>query len=216
MQHGEPVSMKILLVDDDRIDIEHTVRLLKRSELAPTIVSTSSTDEALQLVQQQRFDVILLDYLMPGKDGIEMIMDIKSVELNASAAIILMSNIEEEDVTRQGIQVGAHDFVPKNEITAARLKRAIVQAQTRSQLEKQVAESNKKIRVLAQQDSLTGLTNRHFFEEQLRNSIELAAYGWSKMLREERNCSLESSRRSPRSRRCRSVRWRTISGKPTG
>lgn len=59
----------------------------------------------------------------------------------------------------------------KSEVTAVRLRRAIVIASERHQLEQQVLETHTELKRLAECDSLTGLNNRHFFEERLTKKL---------------------------------------------
>ena len=63
----------------------------------------------------------------------------------------------------------------KSEVTASRLKRAILISTERHHLEQQVRESHDQLRRLAEQDSLTGLSNRYFFDEALRDALPKAS-----------------------------------------
>ena len=65
--------INVLVVDDDQIDREMVRRLLSKSTGNYNIVEASTVDEGLELYDKHNFDVILLDYRMPLRNGVEMI-----------------------------------------------------------------------------------------------------------------------------------------------
>lgn len=167
----EKASMKILIVDDDMVDRTGIVRTLKRSDSEIHITEAANVDEGLALYQAEQFDVVLLDYRMPQRDGIEMVMAMRSEAKGTGVAIVMMSNLEEEQLALDCLKAGAQDFIAKSEISAARLRRAIAHGQTRFELEKELRQSYEKVKQLAESDSLTGLANRYLFDESLKLSI---------------------------------------------
>ena len=166
--------MNVLIVDDDIVDTEHVCRILNNSNGMHNISRAENVDESIEKCLHNDYDIIFLDYSLPGRDGIELVYELRKKMRNNNAAIVMMSNCEDESLTKLCIQAGAHDFVSKSELTESRIRNCIINARTRFQLEKEVKESQEQIRKLAQLDGLTGLLNRSFFEEQLKNSIEYA------------------------------------------
>jgi diguanylate cyclase (GGDEF)-like protein len=163
--------LNILIVDDDLIDREHLIRTLNKANSDCHIVVTESVDEGLAAFKAEKFDVVLLDYRMPKRDGIELLLELRSSLVDQSVAIIMLSNSEESDLALECIKNGAQDFLLKSEVTSSRLRRAILQSQTRFELEKKLYKSYQEAKELAEHDSLTGLANRYAFEEALRLSI---------------------------------------------
>lgn len=163
--------MNILLVDDDYTDREIVKRALINNIDEFVIHEASSADEGLKIAERGGFDVLLLDYWMPKVDGIEMVMELRSRPNLGETAIVMMSSSDDEVLALSCLHAGAQDFIPKNEITASKLKRAIIQAKKRFDLEKKVFDSFCQVRELAETDSLTGLSNRYHFEEALKVSI---------------------------------------------
>ncbi|MBA6296291.1 bifunctional diguanylate cyclase/phosphodiesterase [Colwellia sp. MB02u-9] len=163
--------MNILIVDDDVVDREHLIRTLNKANSDCHIVETESVDEGLAAFKAEKFDVVLLDYRMPKRDGIELLLELRSALVDQSVAIIMLSNSEESDLALECIKNGAQDFLLKSEVTSSRLQRAILQSQTRFELEKKLYKSYQEARELAEHDSLTGLANRYVFEEALRLNI---------------------------------------------
>ncbi|MBA6327481.1 EAL domain-containing protein [Colwellia sp. MB02u-6] len=163
--------MNILIVDDDVVDREHLIRTLNKANSDCHIVETESVDEGLAAFKAEKFDVVLLDYRMPKRDGIELLLELRGALVDHSVAIIMLSNSEESDLALECIKNGAQDFLLKSEVTSSRLRRAILQSQARFELERKLYKSYQEARELAEHDSLTGLTNRYSFEEALRLNI---------------------------------------------
>ncbi len=164
-------NIKVLIVDDDIVDREMVKRHLGKSEQPFIITESSSVDEGLILYDSDNFDVVLLDYRMPQRDGIEMILELKTHTRDYGTAIVMMSSAEDEKLATASLEAGAQDFIPKSEITTRRIHNAILHAQTRFKLEKELRESYLRSKDLAEKDSLTGLANRFVFEESLQVAI---------------------------------------------
>lgn len=163
--------MNILIVDDDIVDRESIKRTLNQSTSHFNFVETESVDEALIVLSEHTFDVILLDYRMPKRDGIELLLELRNVSSDINVAVIMLSNSEETELALECVKAGAQDFLLKNEVSTSRLKRAIVQAQARFELEQKLHVSYQETKKLAEHDTLTGLYNRYSFEEALQLNI---------------------------------------------
>lgn len=171
-QFPEKIYMEVLLVDDDQVDRAIVKRTLMQSDLNVKLTESCTVDDALSQYYAGNFDVILLDYNMPKRDGIELIVELKNESIKSSIAVVMMSSSENEELALECIKSGAQDFLIKTDITASRLKRAIQHARIRFDLEIQLYKSYEQVKVLAETDSLTGLPNRYFFDESLRQSIK--------------------------------------------
>jgi diguanylate cyclase (GGDEF)-like protein len=163
--------MDILLVDDDIVDRAVITRTLKKSNLTVNITEATSVDQGLQLYADNTFDVVLLDYNLPMRDGIEMIVEIRSEPKSSNTAIVMMSTSEDEVLALKCIKAGAQDFLIKSEISEKKLRRAILHSTARHDLENKLFETYQKVKVLAETDSLTNLPNRYFFDESLKLAL---------------------------------------------
>ena len=163
--------MNILLVDDDQVDRTEIIRTLKKSNLSVIIEEAVTVDQGLELYSKHTFDVILLDYSMPLRDGIEMILDIRNEAKRSNTAIVMMSTHEDENIALECIKAGAQDFLIKSDISEKKLRRAILHSTTRHELEVKLFETYQQVKQLAETDSLTGLPNRYFFDETLKVAI---------------------------------------------
>ncbi|MFK5923197.1 MAG: SpoIIE family protein phosphatase [Verrucomicrobiota bacterium] len=102
---------KILVVDDNQINLQILVACLVG--LGHQTQSASSGEAALNLLHSETFDLVLLDVVMPGIDGFEVLSQIKNdVELR-HLPVIMVSGVEEMDAVIRCITTGADDFLPK-------------------------------------------------------------------------------------------------------
>lgn len=103
------MKIKVLLVDDEKEFVE---TLAERLELRGFDIKTCfSGDDALKLVQEDDFDVIVLDVLMPGKDGIETLRNIKA--LKPLIYIIMLTGHATVETAIEGMKLGAYDYLVK-------------------------------------------------------------------------------------------------------
>ena len=166
--------MNVLLVDDDVVDRKHIQRTLRRGNTDINVVEAGDVDLALAQLKDIEFDVILCDFNMPRKTGIDMIEALKiddASDSHVATAIIIISTSEDDELAVRCLEAGAQDFLTKTDITGFRLRRAIASAKTRFKLEEKLLQSHKKIQVMAEQDGLTKLANRHMFDTRLEEIL---------------------------------------------
>lgn len=163
--------MEILVVDDDIVDRENIKRLLSKFGEECYLKEANSVNQALSICQQKDFDVILLDYRMPQRDGVELVIELSQRRREQSNVIVMMSNSDDEKLAIECIQAGAQDFLIKKDVNPLRLRRSIIQAQKRFELEKELRASFRKVKNLAERDQLTSLANRYLFEESLKVAL---------------------------------------------
>lgn len=173
--------MKLLLIDDDELDRQAIIRTFKKNEWDIQVVQASSAGEGLSCFNAEVFDAVLLDYRLPDIDGLDVLKLLTTHPTHHSAIIILTGAEDNENLERLCLEAGAQDVLFKSEIAHKHVTRAITHARTRHLLERQLQESHQqlkeshqRLRALAENDSLTGLANRYFFDESLRTAIPRA------------------------------------------
>jgi len=166
--------MKLLLIDDNELDRQAIVRTFKKTEWNIQIVQAKSAMEGLTHFENDDFDGVLLDYQLPDMDGLETLRLLSKHPNHHAAILILTGAMEDAELEQQCIEAGAQDVLFKSDITHKHLTRAIVHARTRHLLERELQESHRRLRNLAENDSLTGLANRYYFDESLRTAIPRA------------------------------------------
>jgi two-component system OmpR family response regulator len=102
-------KFRVLVVDDED-DFRNT--LIKRLETRKVpVTGAAGGDEALALLKDQDFDVVVLDVKMPGKDGIETLQEMK--KLKPQTQIILLTGHASVEAGIQGMRLGAFDYIIK-------------------------------------------------------------------------------------------------------
>jgi len=103
------MKIKVLLVDDET---EFVDSLSERLELRLFDVKKSHNgDDAVSLLQQEDVDVIVLDVLMPGKDGIATLKEIK--QLKPLTQVIMLTGNATVETAISGMKLGAFDYLMK-------------------------------------------------------------------------------------------------------
>ena len=107
----EPSSEWIVVVDDDSTNLLLAEKILQRQKLK---VSTFSSGEALlEMIKEQKPDLILLDLMMPGKDGVETFRLMKREFADACPPVIFMTADESTESESKCLELGAVDFIKK-------------------------------------------------------------------------------------------------------
>lgn len=102
---------EILIVDDDAANRELLKRRLARAGYSST--SVESGEEALEILKTQRFDLILLDLLMPGISGLETLEVIQKSARLRTIPVIMISAADDAENMVQCVLHGAEDYVAK-------------------------------------------------------------------------------------------------------
>ena len=102
---------KILIVDDNEELLGAVSRLLELQGY--TVLSTTSGEEALKLAAKELPDLVLLDWILPGIDGIEVCRKLKSEEATRGIMVLLLTGRGSVDSRIEGLDAGADDFIPK-------------------------------------------------------------------------------------------------------
>jgi len=103
------LSFKVLIVDDEEEFVETIVKRLKDRGLAAQGVTSGM--QALDLMQTQDFDVVILDVKMPGMDGIETLREMK--KRKPLTEVIMLTGHGSVESGIQGLQLGAYNYVMK-------------------------------------------------------------------------------------------------------
>ena len=122
----------ILVVEDDT-DIQQLVsyNLIKAGF---NVTCADSGEEGLQILEQETIDLILLDLMLPGRDGMEICTMIRARKSDMQPPIIMLTAKSEEDDIVTGLACGADDYVTKP--FSPRVLIARIQTQLRKKQEK--------------------------------------------------------------------------------
>lgn len=104
-------SKKVVIVDDE-IAIRDMLRIaLEMADF--TCFDVANAQDAHSLIIDEKPDLILLDWMMPGTSGIELARRLRRDEITAQIPIIMLTAKGEEDNKIQGLDVGADDYITK-------------------------------------------------------------------------------------------------------
>ena len=106
---GKLKQMKILLVDDDRW-IRNSMTLFFEGE-GCYLMACESAEEGLEALRNQNYDIIFVDYKLPGMDGIEFLK--RAQESYPHAMKILLTAYKSDDVVSEAVGIGVDDFIEK-------------------------------------------------------------------------------------------------------
>lgn len=151
-----PGPPKLLLVDDQIETIELLEGILgEHYQLHFALDGETALALALALIP----DLILLDVLLPGGNGFEVLTRLKADPLTASIPVIFITGLTDAQAETRGLQLGAADYLTKPinpAVARARIENHLALKQARDQL-----------LALADSDGLTGIANRRSFDAAL-------------------------------------------------
>jgi sigma-B regulation protein RsbU (phosphoserine phosphatase) len=142
-------ASSILIVDDEELNSEGLARLLRRHGYEVTVAPNGR--KALELLGQRRFDLVLLDVLMPGMNGLEVLKLLRRVDSPLNLPVIMVTAKGESEDVVESLELGANDHVTKPidfPVVLARIRTqlALGQAVARvTELERKLAARNREL-----------------------------------------------------------------------
>lgn len=121
---------KILVIDDDELVLYSLEELLEGEGFE--VSTASSGKEALEKAADQRFDIFLLDLIMPGMSGFEICKALREMEEYHQTQIVMLTAKSTEDYRKKGLDVCADLFLSKP-IAPHELLRVLKEAASRKQ-----------------------------------------------------------------------------------
>jgi len=105
------MAKKILVVEDDVFLREMITRklLLEKFEVVPA----NDGEEGIEKAKKEKPDLVLLDLILPGIQGYEVLSKIKEDKAIAKVPVIILSNLGQKEEVEKGLKMGAVDFLIK-------------------------------------------------------------------------------------------------------
>lgn len=119
MSTTESAVLRILVIDDDAYDRLAVRRCLQQSSVAASVHEAGTEEEALSRLEGGGYDCVLLDYYIPGSDGIALFHRIRAAA--GAVPIIMFTGRGDEDIAVELMKAGAVDYLPKGSMTPERL-----------------------------------------------------------------------------------------------
>jgi diguanylate cyclase (GGDEF)-like protein len=158
----------ILVVDDDPANLMVLNQILS-SEY--TVLTAKTGEEALDRAQEEGPDLILLDILLPGIDGFEVLRKLKASVDTQFIPVMFITALDKDEDEEKGLLLGAVDYITKP------FRNGIVLARVRAHL--QILRQMRMIEHLGLTDPLTNIPNRRCFDDHL-------AVEWKRAIRNKR------------------------------
>ncbi len=102
---------EVLIVEDD--DMSRDLLQKRVSRAGYNAVSVADGNAALQSLSAQDFDLVLLDIMMPGMSGVEVLRHIKGDGSDSQASVIMISALDDQETIDECLQAGAEDYITK-------------------------------------------------------------------------------------------------------
>ncbi len=104
-------SFRILVVDDEPDIRMMAVLAIKQDQ--HQVIEASSGPEALRMIDEQMPDLVVMDFKMPGMDGMEVVRTLRAKPETARLPILMLTAMADEASTRAGFAAGVTDYVAK-------------------------------------------------------------------------------------------------------
>ncbi|MEO5378149.1 MAG: diguanylate cyclase [Magnetococcus sp. DMHC-6] len=173
----------ILIVDDERFNLNVLKNIL--DDQYDVMVSMNGTEALKRAVSSPQPDLILLDIIMPGMDGYQVLARLKADKSTAEIPVIFVTSMSEAMDESKGLSLGAVDYITKPFVPVVALARIQTQLRLKWSIERerslnrnlaqlndeladkngQLIDLNKTLKDLASSDGLTGIPNRRRFDE---------------------------------------------------
>jgi signal transduction histidine kinase len=182
-------TFRLLLVDDDEVD-RAAVRRLLRDASAVELAECGRADEVGACLARAGCDAVLLDFHLPGGDGLEVLREIRAT--HPETAVIMLTGHGDEQLAVELMKAGASDYIAKSALSADRLAASIRQSvrAVRAERAARRLEDERRILLLRERNAreeaeAASLAKDHFLamvSHELRTPLN-AILGWARILR---------------------------------
>jgi CheY-like chemotaxis protein len=111
LPHPVNSDLTFLLVDDHPLNLDLLERMI--TKLGYRAITASSGPAALKIIEKEKIDLVLLDIIMPGMDGIEALSEIRKMHSPGSLPVIMVTAEDDNATMLDAINDGANDYVTK-------------------------------------------------------------------------------------------------------
>ena len=125
-----PSAVKALLLDDSSFDRARIKRLSRKAQMPVQLDEVGSIEEMDRAVQQEQYDLIMIDYRLPVGDGMEALQHVLSDPRHRDVGKIMITGDNAVDTAVRAMRGGCHDFLAKEDMNSELLSQAMVNAMT--------------------------------------------------------------------------------------
>jgi len=147
----------ILIIDDEIANLQVLTGILEQEY---TIFAAKDGATAIKIARSNLPDLILLDIMMPGMDGYEVLAALRDVKATARIPVIFVTALDSMEDEKIGLSLNAADYIGKP------FHPAVVRLRVRNQI--QILNQIREIERISLLDQLTGIANRRSFDERIQ------------------------------------------------
>jgi len=156
-------KLRVIIIEDSKLNREVLYKILHKDY---AIIFAQDGVEALEKVRTERPDLILLDIVLPGIDGFDVLTELKKCEISQSIPVIIISGRSNPDDEVKGLELGAVDYITKP------FHEIVVKARVETQV--RILKQIRIIEKIGYIDNLTNIPNRHQFDQNLSSEWKRA------------------------------------------
>ena len=160
---------RILVVDDIKTNCDVLKRRLENNTFLVEV--SMSGKDALEKIDKEKFDLVLLDVLMPEVNGLEVLIKIREEYSADKLPVIMVSSFDDVESISKCIQLGASDYLPKP-VNSTILTQKVASTLERKSLREREEQLLSELHRQAITDEMTGVPNRRYVFEQLERSFD--------------------------------------------
>lgn len=114
------MSGNSLLVIEDNVILSGAYEAEFQSE-GFEVLMARNVDEALEFLGKKKPDLVVLDLILPGKDGLWLLKKIKGSSVWKDIPVVIASNLGDEEEIQKGLSLGASSYVIKSDVSMEEL-----------------------------------------------------------------------------------------------
>jgi len=166
--HNGTQNIHALIVDDDDVDRERLMRMLRRGPREITVEQAASQAEALGLIRQPEahFDIVFLDFGLTDGDGRDLLPAIRS-EIDPDCPIIAVTGNADEQIAADSIKSGMTEYLTKRSLSPERVAASVEEGMAWRQYRLDLRRQEEELTHRSLHDPLTDLPNRTLFSDRL-------------------------------------------------
>jgi PAS domain S-box-containing protein len=141
----EPKQLSILIIDDNPDDRERYIRLLKEnSNTAYRFVDAGHSKAGLEYINTEPFDCVLLDYSLPGMNGLDVLKHIRA--RHPFLPVILLTGQGSETIAVEAIKCGANNYLAKSAANIDELHHMVMLAVDQCAMQRNIVKKDREIK----------------------------------------------------------------------
>ena len=166
--------MRVLIVDDDAG--ARSVLGDYLSERGHDVSAAEDAERAWELFQSHPFPMVLVDWLLPGRDGLQLVRQLRSSPSGETTVILMVTGMDQPEHLAAVLEAGANDYVKKPlDIELLDVRMGFAERLVADAIEQKRA--REELTHLALHDALTDLPNRAVFYDRLHQAMQISTRG---------------------------------------